>query len=355
MRCANLFAAAIAVSLGAPLVASGDTVARASSSPLPARLRDTGLFVEESTVTVRADVLPFSPQYPLWSDGTTKRRWIYLPPSTFVDARRPGAWEFPPGTRLWKEFSLGRRVETRFIERLADGSWRYATYVWNDDGSDAILASPQGVPAVVSSRAHDKAYTIPSESDCRACHEGAAVPVLGFSALQLSPDRDPLAVHAEPPAPGELDLRAIVERGWLRNLPRTLVETPPRIAAASGAERAALGYLHGNCGHCHSNPGDSDASVPVGLVLAQDITDPTSTNKVLRSLIAASDQFRLPGSEVAVPLVVPGESHASALVMRMRSRDAHVQMPPLGTSITDSAGLALIARWIDQDMKKPKE
>ena len=27
---------------------------------------------------------------------------------------------------LWKEFSYDRRVETRFIERLADGSWRFA-------------------------------------------------------------------------------------------------------------------------------------------------------------------------------------------------------------------------------------
>jgi len=33
--------------------------------------------------------------------------------------------------------------------------------------------------------------------DCRACHEGRTTPVLGFSALQLSPDRDPNAPHAQ--------------------------------------------------------------------------------------------------------------------------------------------------------------
>ena len=36
---------------------------------------------------------------------------------------------------------------TRFIERLADGSWRYATYVWNDDGSDAMRFRPSRTAA----------------------------------------------------------------------------------------------------------------------------------------------------------------------------------------------------------------
>ncbi len=89
---------------------------------------------------VRADNIAFAPQYPLWSDGASKRRWIHLPPGTAIDASRADAWEFPLGTRLWKEFSYGRRVETRLIERLADGSWRFAAYVWNDEGTDAVLA-----------------------------------------------------------------------------------------------------------------------------------------------------------------------------------------------------------------------
>lgn len=92
------------------------------------------------------------------------------------------------------------------------------------------------------------------------------MPVLGVSALQLSPERDPLAPHAERPQPGDADLRTLVERGLLRRLPRALIETPPRIAAVSGTERAALGYLHGNCSHCHN---DNGAPTPVKLVLAQ--------------------------------------------------------------------------------------
>ena len=148
------------------------------------------------TTCVR-DNIAFAPQYPLWSDGTSKRRWIYLPPGTAIDASRVDAWEFPVGTRLWKEFGYDRRVETRFIERLADGSWRFAAYVWNEEGTDAVLAAEDGAVLPVSAAPGGR-YVVPSRNDCLACHEGPPVPVLGFSALQLSPDRDPLAPHAEP-------------------------------------------------------------------------------------------------------------------------------------------------------------
>ncbi|MFC4307807.1 hypothetical protein ACFPN2_01825 [Steroidobacter flavus] len=341
-----LMAAAIIVLLGVVPVARVD--AAASTQPLPVHLSDTGLFVKGSTTEVHPEVVSFSPQYPLWSDGAIKRRWIYLPPGTFIDASRPSAWEFPEGTRLWKEFRLERRVETRFIERLADGSWRYATYVWSEDEKDAVLASGDGIPSLALNSTEPRKYSIPSESDCRACHEGPAVPVLGFSALQLSPDRDPLAAHGESPRSDEVDLSQLIERGLVRNLPESLIKTPPRISAASPTERAALGYLHGNCGHCHTD--SSDASVPIDLRLAQGVADPASSQKVLRSLRSSTAQFRLPGTTTAVPLVSPGASHDSALLMRMRSRDASVQMPPLGTAMPDSEGLALIARWIDHDM-----
>ena len=63
------------------------TVRAADVPALPQHLRDTGLYAE--------GVLAFSPQYPLWSDGAVKNRWIYLPPGTSIDATQPDAWEFP--------------------------------------------------------------------------------------------------------------------------------------------------------------------------------------------------------------------------------------------------------------------
>ena len=199
--------------------------------PLPQRLSATGLLVPGSA-RVAPGVIPFSPQYPLWSDGTRKRRWIQLPRGTSIDASRIDAWEFPVGTKVWKEFGYGRAIETRFIERVADGSWRFATYVWTEDGSDALLAPEDGTVAAVQDAPGGR-YPVPSRGDCVACHEGPAVPVLGFTALQLSTDRDPLAPHADPKRAGQAELKGLAARGVLRGLPPALLSAPPRIAASS--------------------------------------------------------------------------------------------------------------------------
>jgi hypothetical protein len=340
-------AAALALLLGAAAAASAQP---APAQPLPRVLSDTGLFRKGSVHETRPGIMSFSPQYPLWSDGAAKRRWIQLPAGHAIDASRPDAWDFPPGTKFWKEFSLGRPVETRLIERLAGGSWRFASYVWNEEGTEAVLAPREGLP---SHSVDGRRYSIPSETDCRACHEGAAAPILGFSALQLSPDRDPLAPHREPAAKDHIDLPQLVEGGWLSNLPKHYIAAPPRIAASSPTERAALGYLHANCGHCHDRPSETTASVPVEAILAQKTADATtSTAEVLRSLISGASRYRTAGS--ASGLVVPGAAHASLLPQRMRARDPFRQMPPLGTAIPDEEAIALIERWINQDLSEAK-
>lgn len=274
----------------------------------PLHLRDTGLDT--------AQTIPFSPQYPLWSDGTKKRRWLYLPPATSIDASRPDAWEFPRGTRLWKELSFDRRIETRMIERLADGSWRFAAYVWNAQQTEAVLA-PEAGTAVAVQGAPGGRYAVPSRNDCLACHEGAAVPVLGFSALQLS-----------------ADLRSLSARGLVRNLPPALLAEPPRIAAPTPAARAALGYLHGNCGHCHNEAGPLAG---VDLALSQHpVHGAQSVARTLRSLSA-------------------GRPGARVLAERMRSHNPLMRMPPLGVTVVDSEGLALVERWIQQDLQPQPE
>ena len=309
-------------------------------APLPLHLRDTGLYEQGSGTQVDPRNLAFSPQYPLWSDGAAKRCWIYLPPGIAIDASRPDAWDFPRGTRLWKEFSLEGAVETRFIERLSDGSWRYATYIWNEEGTDATLAPADGTTT-------RGGYVVPAEFDCRACHEGAAVPVLGFSALQLSSDRDPLAPHAD--ARTAVDLQALIARGLIKNLS---LSSQPRIAASSPVERAALGYLHGNCGHCHNKNG---SPVPVELTLAQSVTEGAAgAESVLRSMIDAGGRFRPHGATAAARLITPGNPDTSVLIARVRSRNPQTQMPPIGTRLVDSEALALLERWIAQKSSAPE-
>lgn len=336
--------AAIALWIGGAAAApvGAGTQAGATDDGFPHRLSETGLFAAGTRVP-RPGVLAFSPQYPLWSDAADKRRWIALPSGRSIDASRPDAWAFPRGTRLWKEFAHdGRPVETRLIERRTDGRWYFASYVWRTDGRDADLAPAAGVRALDVAAAPGGRYAVPSRADCRTCHDGAPVPVLGFSALQLSGDRDPLAPHADADA-AAVDLRVLASRGLLRNLPPALLERPPRIAARTPQERAALGYLHGNCGHCHNDGGDG---APVPLALAQRVAADRADGAHVQRTLLALPRIRWPGSAEALPIVSPGRAEASVLALRMASRDPRLQMPPLGTRQPDHEALALVERWI---------
>ena len=296
---------------------------------LPRTLRDTGLYAD--------DVRPFVPQYPLWTDGATKRRWIALPPGTAIDASDPDAWQFPVGTRLWKEFSFGRRVETRYMERTAE-AWRYATYAWTDN--EALLAPETGMLATAAIDGTTR-HRIPSVADCRACHATGPTPVLGFSALQLSTARDRDALHAEPLPDGALDLGALVAEGRVHGI----VDTSPQIIARSPTERAALGYLHGNCGGCHR---EASTIQSLELVLASSLDDPGA---VVRTTVGRTANFRLPTASLRV---APGDPAASVLLARVRSRAPAIQMPPLGTQLVDDAAARLLSRWIAELELSPR-
>jgi hypothetical protein len=261
--------AALLLALGA------SPVHTAVDGPLAASLAETGLFEPGSNDRVRPANEAFEPRHPLWTDGMAKRRWLYLPPGTAIDKSDPDRWEFPRGTRAWKEFSAGGRVETRLIERLADGSWRYATYAWNEAGTQATLAPEEGIPT----------RRIPSRLDCRACHEGAPAPILGYSAVQLE-----------------------------------------GVSAPGAGERAALGYLHGNCGHCHN----ATALEATGLFLAQSAADPAASAAKTRASVSG---------------------RAPEILRRVQSGNPYVRMPPLGVSVADAHGLEPVRRWIQTDLQ----
>jgi mono/diheme cytochrome c family protein len=311
----------------------------------PPRLAETGLYSDFASRTVDARNLPFVPQYPLWSDGSRKSRWIRLPPGTAIDARDPDHWRFPVGTKLWKEFAWGRRVETRYLERTRAG-WIFASYAWNEDESDAVLAPETGL-VTTAEVAPGRRHAIPSAADCRTCHQGGRSEVLGFSALQLSPDRDPLAVHGEPLAPGMVTLDALLARGLVRGLPRAVAERPPRIAASTPRGRAALGYLHGNCSACHDAVGPLAG---LGLDLRHRLDAREPRDEPAWGAIGHPSRFAARGPARAAAWIDPGRPETSAVVARMASRHAAVQMPPLGTQVVDDDALALVRGWIAEDL-----
>ncbi|HEY0875390.1 MAG TPA: hypothetical protein VGD94_18080 [Vicinamibacterales bacterium] len=323
----------------------------ASSSPAPQRLSETGLYLP-GTLTVDPVNRPFAPQYPLWSDGMRKSRWVRLPFGTQIDARDVDNWAFPVGTRFWKEFVQdGRRVETRMLWRSSADEWVYATYVWNETQTDASLAPSEGVPGVVD-LAPGKRHSIPSRTDCLTCHENGGAPVLGFTALQLSSDRDPLAPNPEPLQPAMLTLQTLLDEQLLSPAHAELAARPPRIPG-DPRTRAALGYLTANCGHCH-NDRSTVATVrfPLRMPTYASSEDVAQT---IDALLARTTKWDLPHTPSGTTaLVSAGTPDLSALFARMRSRRPSTQMPPLGTVMPDHQALDLVSAWIrDLPRRKP--
>ena len=125
-------------------------------------------------------------------------------------------------------------------------------------------------------------------------------------------------------------------------MPPSQREAPPRINAVSPTERAALGYLHGNCGHCHNEQG-SLKNVGLFLRHASGATVPPA----LATTIGHPVKKPAPGqSPDAVLRIEPRQPDRSGLMQRVASRYPALQMPPLGTELVDEEALSLLRRWI---------
>ena len=340
-------AAAIGLALGwvGALQAS---VRSAEQEPFaPALLSETGLYEASRPGAIARGVRQFSPQYPLWTDGAAKARWVYLPAGTTIDTTNNADWEFPVGTRFWKQFTFdGRKVETRMIWRATAARWIFATYAWNEEQTDAVLAPTDGIRGAAPI-AEGKRHDIPGENDCQACHGTTRPGPLGFNALQLSTDRDPNAIHGEPLAPGMITVATLEQERRLAPARPELVAAPPRIHASSPRTRAVLGYFAANCGTCHNPAGETSFTGP--SLKHSDIAD---GDDVVARLLQYATAWQVPGQpEGGSRMLNALEPDASAILARMRSRRPSSQMPPLASQLRDQKAIAAIGTWIATDLR----
>jgi hypothetical protein len=308
----------------------------------PALLSQTGLYLAGATLVVDPANRPFSPQYPLWTDGASKRRWVYLPDGATIDGRDETRWIMPVGIKFWKEFSFdGRKVETRLLWRASAERWVVASYIWNEGGTEAELAPDRGIVSDADV-GNGKRHVIPPTADCLTCHGSQPGP-LGFTALQLSPDRDPGAIHGEAPTANLLTLEQLVGTRTLSGARADILSRPPRIMTADPKTRTVLGYLTANCGTCHNGRGEIAALGPTLRI--DDLM--TSGDAVANTLLTQRTTWRVPNAPQGGSLVIDVDNpENSAMLVRMRSRRPSSQMPPLGTVMRDEKAIATIAEWV---------
>ncbi len=287
-------------------------------------LSQTGLYTDTAKGTLSSGVLAYEPNFVLWSDGATKQRWVKLPAGSKIDTTDMDYWVYPVGTKLWKEFSVaGQRIETRLLEKIADpDQWKMVAYQWKTDQTDAI-AVPDGVKNAAGTQ-HD----IPSKNDCDTCHGKMKDRALSFSAIQLS--------HNKPGA----SLPQLIGAGALSAPPAGNFTLP-----GSAAEKAALGYLHANCGNCHNDQSFVFSLIDMRLwldtkALGSVANTPTYKTTVNQALTASNPT-------PSTSRIVPGKSAESDVFFRMNERGTLTQMPPVGSEVVDASGLAAVKAWID--------
>ncbi len=283
----------------------------------PTTLSASGLYADIDARTLADDIVEYDVRYPLWSDGSTKRRYLLIPPGASIETADMDAWRFPIGTSAWKEFWVGGKpVETRLIRKLSDApdGWQYIAYRWRPDGSDADAVPMGEVDA--AGTGHD----IPSRDGCYDCHAGARDLLLGVSAVQLSP----------------ADVAALDAAGKFS-------ETPPAFAVpGSEATAAALGYLHANCGHCHVDSHFLQDKYALRMQLRVGDAAPEQT-LLYETAIGAPTKHDFEGTVVSV---APGLPAKSQIYVRNSNRDLG-SMPPVGTERVDMVGLAAVKAWIE--------
>lgn len=319
----------------------------------PTLLSQTGLYQDIKTKKVDPTHLYFEPQYPLWTDGAHKARWVSIPPGKQIqnggeDATEGDAdhWLFPVGTRVWKEFSFPdpqnpqrlKRVETRYYRKSRENGWFAASFLWNENETEATVAPEEGIKNYFP-LAGGKSHSIPGVMQCFECHQRGGDPVLGLDALQLSTDRDPLALHVQQNMPPTITLRTLIERNLLSH-PGDLLSEPPRIHSHTDVGRAAMGYLHGNCGHCH-HPEGSAAATGQFLRFTVKAQSEEVEPAFKTTVNIATKKFKIPG-ESETFRILPKNPEISAVPYRLHEGT----MPPLGTKIVDEEAVEQISSWI---------
>jgi hypothetical protein len=293
------------------------------------KLSSEKLYSDFDTREIASDLIYFEPVHVLWSDGAVKRRWIRIPSGQTIDTSNLDRWRFPVGTQVFKEFSRnGVPLETRLIERIADTGdprrdfWM-GSFVWLPDGSDAVFRAEGAVN--INGTDHDA----PAADKCETCHIGEPGRLLGFSAVQLSGsavfslrDAKDLGILSQPPPLDDYGLPG----------------DPP--------VRAALGYLHANCGHCHNPSGHSWSSTTMNLraFASERGLAPEQTTIWQNTVNVPLQSFMKPGF---AKRVVPASPDTSALLYRMSVRIEMEEMPPLATKHEDPTGVGVIRAWIE--------
>jgi len=290
--------------------------------PFPEALSEVGIYPDPTDLDhTHPRAFAYRPRSQLWSNGLEKQRFLVLPPGSRITTDED-RFDFPVGTVLFKTFSDKEGpVETRLLRRADDG-WDYATYQWQ--ARDATLLEGQrGVDVRVQTEYGSVDHTIPFTKACQECHDSSPSGVLGFQPQQLLGPSDSTTEESE--------LDRAIQSGLLDEDP----EVDDALEPFDTKTREVVGYLLGNCVHCH-NGGN-------GVASSYDLSPSVALDNIIDHPTESS------ASKAGIR-VVPGSPESSILFLAVSGEtdDPEIKpMPPLGVQLRDPVGVELLRSWIE--------
>ena len=298
---------------------------------VPTTLSATGCVSITDARQPASGLIPYGINAPFWSDGAAKDRWIGLPDGFNITVQSGGDWEFPHGTVLMKNFTVGTQlIETRLFMRHSgrSGAATPMRGILNRPTLPSCKAGHCGISAMASNG------SIPSEGQCIQCHTTAAGGSLGLETAQLN--RDFLYPQTGRTANELFTLNHIQTLTPPMPDPAAQPRMPDPVDTSASLNDRARACLHTNCSQCHRPDGPTPS--------AMDLRYTTALNQTNACNIAPQAGDLGLGS--AARLIAPGSANTSIIVNRANRRDANA-MPPVGSNQIDTAGVALLTQWIN--------
>jgi uncharacterized repeat protein (TIGR03806 family) len=308
------------------------------------KLSDYHFFTGEMSLLEPADgLVPFKPTSELFSDYAHKQRYLWLPAgvnATYVSDDE--VLNLPVGAALIKNFFYentqpsGQRriVETRLMIHKATG-WIFATYVWNDAQTEAILdmnGSTTTITWTDNNGAHTIDYEIPSENNCITCHSvnDDNLPI-GIKPRNLNSDYTYLD--------GAMNqLTKLESIGYVQDLPSLVASVVDYNNTSQPLDLRVRSYFDINCAHCHRDGGSADYVNP--RFSFELTTDPANMGVCVGAQLAPPG---IPHGKV----VSPGDISQSVLHYTMTTNNSNFKMPRLGRTVVHTEAVALVGQWIN--------
>ncbi len=314
-------------------------------SNIPDSISTSGLYSDIAAKTISPGIIPYTVNAPLWSDGAVKERFIALPELTQMNFHETGAWSFPEGAVMVKNFSVEletgnpesqKMIETRFlVKRTGQDGWNGYSYKWNESQTEALLLDSSSTRVLTiqgPQGQYEYNYYFPTRTECLKCHTPVAGYVLGLTTAQTNGE------FTYPNGVTDHQLRSLNHISMFSsdigedysNFP----QLPDPYGDEASLEERARAYLDANCAQCHQPNGTGIVDMDLRFSVSQ-----AAANII--DIDPEQSDLGITGAK----RIKSGAPDSSVIYLRMLRSD-EARMPPLAVSVPDTAAIKLIADWI---------